>query len=199
MIETALQVMERLGYLLTLDESVQEPRLAQLIEPLYRDTERLVQDYTLLYMDLIAQLYTHDDVSAVIKWLEVQRMELIPLRVKVQTFMAKSRPGQCNGNSAIGKFQHGIMSLIQGCVSFVKEDCERFDAYRYNGPMVLDQLYAKSQDPLPLHRTLYVNTAKKQFQALERVWEDAVEGYAAIKFHCHQHKGVQEAPLSSQS
>ncbi len=183
MIDAALHIIKRYRQLLTLSHETCEHRFTELIDPMYRDAQSVFQDYTALHLDLIVQLFTQQDVCEVITWIETRRLDFLPLCTQMRALTLACDMGAPNGNDALGKFHHGMISLIRGCAAFVDEQDVPREAYGYSGPTVLHQLYTTSQAPLPLHRGVYVDTAKKHFQALEHAWEDAVEGYAAIKYH----------------
>ena len=186
MIQKGLHVMERLHCLLALRERMQQPCFTHLIEPMYRDAEDVVRDYTLLHLDLIEQLYTHSETAAVITWLEAHRMEFLPLRMQVRAFHPAAQYEPRHNRSTIAALQNRMLGLMQGCLCLVEEDEARFEAYGHRGSTVLAQLYLKSQEPVPPHRPIYVEMAKQQFQAVQSIWEDVVECYAVIKLQCRQ-------------
>jgi hypothetical protein len=80
------------------------------------------------------------------------------------------------------KLKQGMLGLMQGSVNLVEEYVVPLGRYGYSGPTLLHQLYSQVRSPVPAERSAYVDIAKKQFQAIERAWEEAVEGYAALKF-----------------
>ncbi|MDH3604707.1 MAG: hypothetical protein OEU26_34310 [Candidatus Tectomicrobia bacterium] len=184
MIETTLHIMERFELLLTLCDRLGDPGFMQLIEAMYRDAESVFYDSTSLHLDLIVQLYRHHEADEMITWLEAQRTAFFPLLMKVRALAPGGGADQRHGSSALGTFQHGIVGLMCGCAALVDEQSVQLERYGYSGPTVLALLYAQSPTPLPYYRTLYVDSAKKHFQVLERAWEDVVEGYAGIKYQC---------------
>ena len=195
MIQKGLHVMERLHCLLALHERMQQPCFTHLIEPMYRDAEDVLRDYTSLHLDLIEQLYTHSETAAVITWLEAHRLEFLPLRMQVRAFDPEVRLAPRDDSHTIGAFQNSMIGLIQGCLRLVEEDGVRFAAYGHQGSTVLTQLYLKSQEPLSPHRPFYVEIAKQQFQTVQSIWENIVECYAVIKLQ-ERHRRTASAVLA---
>jgi len=184
MIQAALQLADRLAILLPLQGEQDEIVFTGLIDPMFRDAESVVYGYTSLHLDLIMEIYSHAEVDDIIHWLEGHRIDFIPLCIKVRALAAHHAPGYHirHGNEAIVKIKQGILGLLQGSVSLVEADVVSLGRYGYSGPTLAHQLYSQLQSTLPANRNLYVEIAKKQLQAIERSWEDAVEGYAALKF-----------------
>ena len=184
MIHAAVQVADRLTTLLPLQGEQDETVFTGLIDPIFRDAESVVYGYTSFYLDLIMAIYSHAEEDGIIQWLEVHRNDFMPLRIKVRALSAHvaSDHHKRHGNDAIGKLKQGMLGLMQGSVSLVEEYVVPLARYGYSGPTLLHQLYNQLRSPFPTDRSVYVDIAKKQFQATERAWEEAVEGYAALKF-----------------
>jgi hypothetical protein len=184
MIQAALQVADRLATLLPLQGEQDEIVFTGLIDPMFRNAESVVYDYTSLHLDLIVEIYSHAEIDDIIHWLEGHRIDFIPLCIKVRDLSSQHASGYSNrqGNEAIMKIKQGMLGLLQGSVSLVEAHVVPLGKYGYSGPTLVQQLYSQLQSTLPVDRSLYVAIAKKQFQAIERAWEDAVEGYAALKF-----------------
>ena len=180
MIQAALQVADRLATLLPWQGEQDEAVFTGVIDPMYRDAESVVYDYSSLHLDLIMQIHTHAEVDGIIHWLEGHRLDFMPLRMKVRSLGAYN--DHRHGRGALLKFKQGMLGLVQGSVSLVEAHDVPLGRYGYSGPTLLHQLYSHLQSSLPVNRSLYVDIAKQQFQAIERAWEDAVEGYAALKF-----------------
>jgi hypothetical protein len=184
MIDAALQVADRLAILLPLQDQQDETVFTGLIDPMFRDAESVVSDYTSLYLDLIMAIYTQAEEDGIIHWLEAHRIDFMPLRIKVRALAAynPSDDPRRHGNDAMVKLKQGMLGLMQGSVNLVEEYVVPLGRYGYSGPTLLHQLYSQVRSPVPAERSVYVDIAKKQFQAIERAWEEAVEGYAALKF-----------------
>jgi hypothetical protein len=184
MIQAALQVADRLSTLLHGQGEPNETVFTGVIDPMFRDAESVVYDYTSLHLDLIMELYTQTEAAGVIHWLEGQRLDFLPLCVKVRELAAQNASDRhhTHANAAMVKFRQGILGLMQGSVSLVEGDEVPLERFGYSGPTLLHQLYSQFHSPLSVNRSLCVEIAKKQFQAIERAWEHAVEGYAALKF-----------------
>ena len=184
MIQTALQVADRLAALIPRREEPDEKTLTEVIEPMFRDAESVVYDYASLHLDLIMQIYTHDERGIIINWLERYRFDLTPLGVQVRdlAIQSESHHHYDHQHKAITQFKEGMMGVIQGIVRLVDDPILNLKSYGYIGPTLLHQLYNERQSSLLDDRSPYVDIAKKQHQAIERAWEDAVEGYAALKF-----------------
>jgi hypothetical protein len=184
MIDAALQVADRLAILLPLQDQPDETVFTGLIDPMFRDAESVVSDYTSLYLDLIMAIYTQAEEDGIIHWLEAHRIDFMPLRIKVRALAAynPSDDPRRHGNDAMVKLKQGMLGLMQGSVNLVEEYVVPLGRYGYRGPTLLHQLYSQVGSPVPAERSAYVDIAKKQFQAIERAWEKAVEGYAALKF-----------------
>jgi hypothetical protein len=184
MIDAALQVADRLAILLPLQDQPDETVFTGLIDPMFRDAESVVSDYTSLYLDLIMAIYTQAEEDGIIHWLEAHRIDFMPLRIKVRALAAynPSDDPRRHGNDAMVKLKQGMLGLMQGSVNLVEEYVVPLGRHGYRGPTLLHQLYGQVGSPVPAERSVYVDIAKKQFQAIERAWEDAVEGYAALKF-----------------
>jgi hypothetical protein len=184
MIQAALQVADRLATLLPLQGEQDETVFTDLIDPMFRDAESVVYDYTSLYLDLIMAIYSQAEETGIIQWLEAHRIDFMPLRIKVRSLAAYGEADHhhLHSNEALVKLKQGILGLMQGSVSLFEEYIIPLGQYGYRGPTLLYQLYHQVKSPLTADRSLYIDIAKKQFQAIERAWEEAVEGYAALKF-----------------
>jgi hypothetical protein len=184
MIQAALQVADRLTALLPLRGEQDETVFTSVIDPMFRDAESVVYDYTSLYLDLIMAIYSQDEEVGIIQWLEAHRIDFMPLRIKVRSLAAYSQTNHhhLHSNEALMKLKQGMLGLMQGSVSLVEDYVIPVGQYGYRGPTLLHQLYNQCKSPLTADRSLYIDIAKKQFQAIERAWEEAVEGYAALKF-----------------
>jgi len=184
MIQAALQVADRLAILISRREEPDEKTFTDVIEPMFRDAESVVYDYASLHLDLIMQIYTHDERDAIIHCLERYRLDFMPLGIQVKTLVAKAVIHHSYGhhNKSIMKFKQGILGIMQGIIRLVEEPTLPLKNYGYIGPTLIHQLYKEPQGSLLDDRSPYVDIAKKQHQAIERAWEDAVEGYAAMKF-----------------
>jgi hypothetical protein len=187
MIQVGLHVTDRLATLLSWQGEQDEKVFTGLIDPMYRDAESMVYDYTSLYLDLIMQIYCQDEVDGMIHWLERHRISFMPLRVKIRALEVPKTFGHDHGhtNKAMVKFKQGMLGLMQGSVSLVEDGDTPLGKYGYNGPTLLRQLYSHLHHSLSDHRRLYLDIAKKQFQAIERVREEVIESYAVLKF-AHQ-------------
>ena len=184
MIQAALQVADRLAILISRREEPDEKTLTDLIEPMFRNAESVVYDYTSLHLDLIMQIYTHDERDSIIHWLERHHLDFMSLCAKVRVLGVQNvnRHDGANRHQAIEKFKQGMLGIMQGIIRLFEEPILPLKTYNYSGPILLNQLYNQLQSPLLDDRSPYVDIAKKQLQAIERAWEDVVEGYAALKF-----------------
>jgi len=186
MLDTALNLTARLKQPLAPFETPLAPWFEELIEPIYDHGERVVQDHTSLYLELIAQLHIRSDVSPVIAWLEAQRAQQLSLRLAVRMLEMREDVTACPLGHAVAYFRLGMVGLLQGYIAFVENDSSRLHAYPYHGPTVLGQLYKTAQEPLDDHRNQYIETAKRQYNAFETRWEDVVEAFANIKIYCRE-------------
>jgi len=184
MIQAALQVADGLSTLLHWPGEPTEAMFTDLIDPMYRDAESVVYDYSSLHLDLIMEIYTNTEAAGILHWLEEQRIDFLPLCVKVRELTAQSTPDyrMSYESEAVDKFQQGVLGVLQGNVSLVEGQKVPLERYGYQGPTLLHELYSQLQSPSSVNRSLYVEIAKKQFQAIERAWEHAVEGYSALKY-----------------
>ncbi len=186
MLDTALNLTARLKQPLAPFETPLVPWFEELIEPIHDHGERVVEDHTSLYLELIVQLHSHTDASQVIEWLEAQRAQQLSLRLAVRMLEMREDVTPCQLGEAVAVFRRGMVGLMQGHIAFVENDCSRLRAYGYQGPTLLGQLYKTSQESLAANREQYIETAKKQFQAFEQTWEEAVEAFAMIKTYCRE-------------
>jgi hypothetical protein len=186
MLDTALNLTARLKQPLAPFETPLAPWFEELIEPIYDHGKRVVQDYTSLYLELMAQLHTHSDVSPVIAWLQAQRAQQLSLRLAVRMLETREDVTPCPLGQAVAHFRLGMVGLLQGYIAFVENDSSRLRAYPHHGPTVLGQLYKMAQEPLDDHRNQYIETAKQQFSAFETTWEDVVEAFANIQIYCRE-------------
>ncbi|ETW94890.1 MAG: hypothetical protein ETSY1_32930 [Candidatus Entotheonella factor] len=186
MLDTALNLTARLKQPLTPFETPLAPWFEELIEPIYDHGERVVQDHTSLYLELIVQLHSHSKVSQVIEWLEAQRAEQLSLRLAVRMLEAQEDVTPCQLGHAVAHFRMGMVGLMQGYIALVEHDCSRLQAYGHQGLTLLGQLYKTESESLADKRNQYIETAKQQYQAFEKTWEDAVEAFAKIKTYCRE-------------
>ena len=202
MIEPALDMISGLRGLANLSQGMTLSCLTATADRIYRNGECVVHAYTELHLDLITELYMQDRVCTLIKWIENQRVGLMPVRTQMQRLTSTDayRPRRTT-HSSIDQFRQGILGMLQGCLSLVEEDHYRLNPYGYRGPTLLDHLYRQAHQPVATHRALYVKTAKKQFLALHRAWEEAVEGYTATKYECRYDRfaALTTAPQAPQS
>ncbi len=132
------------------------------------------------------QLHTHSDVNQVIEWLETQRAEYLSLRLAVRMLEAQEDVTPCDLGQAVAQFRLGMVGLMQGYIALVKNDSSRLRAYPHQGPTLLGQLYKTVHESLADNRNQYIETAKQQFNAFEKTWEDTVEAFAKIKTYCRE-------------
>lgn len=186
MLDTALNLTARLKQPLAPFETPLMPWFEEMIEPIYDCGERVVEDHTWFYLDLIVQLHTQSDAGQVIEWLENQRAQQLSLRLAVRMLEAEEDVTACQLGEAVAVFRRGMVGLMQGYIAFVENDSSRLRAYRHQGPTLLGALYKTSQEALAVNREQHIETAKKQFQAFEQTWEETVEAYAQIKTYCRE-------------
>ena len=128
MLNNALNLTARLKQPLVPFETPLVPWFEELIEPIYDDGERVMQDYTSLYLELMMQLYTHSYVDQVIEWLEAQRAEQLSLRLAVRMLEMQEDVTPCQLGRAIAHFRLGMVSLMQGYIALVEHDSSRLRA-----------------------------------------------------------------------
>jgi hypothetical protein len=186
MLATALNLTARLKQPLAPFESPLAPWFEELIEPIYDDGERVVQDHTSRYLELIVQLHTHNDVAQVIAWLEAQRAQQLSLRLAVRMLETREDVGPCPLGQSVACFRKGMVGLMQSYIALVENDSSYLQAYPHRGPTLLRQLYKTANELLADNRDQYIATAKQQFNAFEQTWEDAVEAFAKIKTYCRE-------------
>lgn len=186
MLDTALNLAARLKQPLVPFETPLVPWFEECIEPIYDHGERVVQDYTSLYLELIVQLHTHSNVSQMIEWLETQRAQQLSLRLAVRMLEAQEDVTPCQLGHAIAHFRLGMVGLMQGYTALVEHDSSRLQAYPHQGPTLLGQLYKTANAALADNRHQYIETAKRHFNAFEKTWEDAVEAFANIRACCRE-------------
>ncbi|ETX04508.1 hypothetical protein [Candidatus Entotheonella palauensis] len=188
MLDTALNLTARLKQPLAPFETPLAPWFEELIEPIYGQGERVVQDHTSLYLELIVQLHSHSKVSQVIEWLEAQRAEQLSLRLAVRMLETQEDVTPCQLGHAVAHFRLGMVGLMQGYIALVENDCSRLQAYGHRGLTLLGQLYKTVGESLADNRHQYIETAKQQYQTFEQRWEDAVEAFSQIKTYCRETK-----------
>jgi hypothetical protein len=186
MLDTALNLTARLKQSLAPFETPLRPWFDELIEPVYDAGERVVQDHTSRYLELIAQLHTHHDVAQVIAWLEAQRAQQLSLRLAVRMLKTQEEVTPCPLGQAIAGFRRGMVGLMQSYIAMVEDDSAHLQAYPYCGLTLLRQLYKTENESLADNRDQYIETAKQQFKAFENTWEDAVEAFTKIKVYLEQ-------------
>ncbi len=184
MLDTALNLTARLKQPLAPFETPLAPWFEEWIEPIHDHGDRVVQDYKSLYLELIVQFHSHSNVGQVIEWLEAQRSQQLSLRLAVRMLETREDTTPCELGQAVAQFRLGMVGLLQGYMALVEHDSSRLNAYPHCGPTLLGQLYKTANESLADHRNLYIETAKQQFQAFEKTWEDAVEAFAKIKTYC---------------
>ncbi len=186
MLDTALNLTARLKQPLAPFETPLAPWFEELIEPIYDHGGRVVQDHTSQYLELIVQLHTHSDVNQVIEWLETHRAEQLSLRLAVRMLEMQEDVTPCQLGQAVDQFRMGMVGLLQGYIALVENDSSRLRAYPHCGPTLLGALYKTVNGSLADNRKQYIETAKQQFNAFEKTWEEAVEGFAKIKTYCRE-------------
>jgi len=186
MLDTALNLTARLKQSLAPFETPLVPWFDELIEPIYDAGERVVQDHTSRYLELIVQLHTHHDVAQVIAWLEAQRAQQLSLRLAVRMLETQEEVTPCPLSQAVAEFRRGMVGLMQSYIAMAEHDSAHLQAYPYLGPTLLRQLYKTENESLADHRGQYIEIAKQQFKAFEKTWEDTVEAFTKIKAYCRE-------------
>jgi tRNA isopentenyl-2-thiomethyl-A-37 hydroxylase MiaE len=186
MLDTALNLTARLKQSLAPFETPLVSWFDELIEPIYDAGERVVQDHTSRYLELIVQLHTHHDVAQVIAWLEAQRAQQLSLRLAVRMLETQEEVTPCPLGQAVAEFRRGMVGLMQSYIAMAEHDSAHLQAYPYLGPTLLRQLYKTENESLADHRGQYIEIAKQQFKAFEKTWEDTVEAFTKIKAYCRE-------------
>jgi hypothetical protein len=186
MLDTALNLTARLKQPLAPFETPLRPWFEEWIEPIYDYGTQVVQDHTDRYLELIVQLHTHRAVRQMIAWLEMQQAECLSLRLAVQMLEDQEDVTPCPLGRAVAHFRLGMVGMMQGYIALSEPASSRWQAYAHPGPTLLGQLYKTTNESLHDLRPQYIETAKQQFQAFEKTWEDAVEAFTNIKLHCRE-------------
>ncbi len=174
MLDTALNLTARLKQPLAPFETPLASWFEELIEPIYDHGERMVEDHTWLYLDLIVQLHSHSDASQVIEWLEAQRAQQLSLRLAVRMLETQEDVTPCQLGDAVAGFRRGMVGLMQGYIAFVENDCSRLRAYGHQGPTLLGQLYKTSQESFTVNR--------------ERIHRDGKETISSLRTDVGRHR-----------
>ena len=68
-------------------ERNREKYFQQFVEPLYKDAEAVVNDYVALFGELIELLKKADSTEDVVAWIELRRLKMLPLRIKIRALL----------------------------------------------------------------------------------------------------------------
>jgi len=180
MFDAAVKIADKLIQLLSLRERNREKYFENFVEPLFHDAEIVFKDYIALITELIRRLNEEDDVSAVITWLEERRLELLPVRIKLRSMVARGIGIRRDGIGHL--FEHGIVCLMRGGLSIVEEGYMPQDYSRLPVHTALDLLYGMSHQPLAAHRGMYIGQAEQQLEYLERAWRQVTDGYSELRY-----------------
>src|SRR5437660_2079694 len=182
MIEASITIVDRLIQLVTARERNKEKYFNNFVEPLYRDAEAIIKDYTSLFVELIAKLERSDEVPDVIKWIEERRMLYLPVRIKTRALLRELKFSGRKKES-ISRFEKGISGVMEGGLSLFDEGYIPTD-YHSGHTMnhtVLDLLYLLNIDSSGQNRERYLIAAKEQLACIHRAWQDVAAGYADMR------------------
>jgi hypothetical protein len=184
MLDTALNLTARLKQPLAPFETPLAPWFEELIEPIYDYGERVAQDHTSRYLELLVQLYSHDDAAQVIAWLEAQRAQQLSLRLAVRMLETREDVTPCPLGQAVACFRMGMVGLMQSYIAFSENDSFYLQDHSHREPTLLRQLFKMANESTIYKRDQCVETAKQQFKVFEKTWEDTVEAFTKIKDYC---------------
>jgi hypothetical protein len=173
----AISVLDHLRDFLKGGREDKERQFQNVIEPLYRDGEAIVRDYTGLFTELIAKLESDEDILSVRKWLDSRVYELRPLRDKVRALL----PTLNAEYDYMNQFQRGIWGILRGSVSLVETGHVQMRTYGCGSHTVLDVLQRWPKTGGIEARERVTRIAYRQRDALRAAWRDAVQGYAQLK------------------
>lgn len=182
MIDATVNIIDRLIQLINVGEANNEKYFLNFVEPTYNDAELIINDYINLFRELIVKLERNDNVLDVIKWLEMRRYELLPVRTKVRSFLGSMDSNRVTSvEKSMDKFQKGIWGVLKGGLSLVEEGKAPLSEYGWHDHTVLDLLYYWSQQPVSENRNRYIENAKAQLSCIELAWKDVTDGYKELK------------------
>ncbi|MGO9094077.1 MAG: hypothetical protein ACLQGV_02545 [Bryobacteraceae bacterium] len=182
MVDIGLSIVDRLIQLLTVRERNREKYFQEFIEPLYKDAEGIVNDYVVLFGELIELLKTADSTEEVVAWIEQRRLKMLPLRIKVRALLQNNTVDPDKVPEAYQLFVQGLWGVMKGGVSLVEDGHTPMREYGWGDHTVLDLLKIFSQmSPASRYRERYISNARRQLLAIETAWKDAANGYAVLK------------------
>jgi hypothetical protein len=183
MIDAGVRIVDRLIILLEKRNARREHYFTSFVDPVFRDAEVVARDYIALFGTLIAKLKRRDeDILSLIRWIEERRLDLLPIRIKLRALLTQAEFREWSqGDTSRDKFWRGVIGLMKGGLALTEQGHAHTREYGYGDHTVLDLLYIWSQEPLSSNRRRLLVSARAQLKALERAWQDAVEGYADLK------------------
>ena len=176
MINAALAILDRLIHLANIRKEDRSAYFDAVIDPLYRDVEVVVNDYVSLFRELIRRLETKEELSAIVKWLDMRRHDFLPLRAKVRENLARL-PEVRGGATEEDLLIKGIWGVLKGGLSLTEEGHARLREYGFSDHTVLDLLRRLSDDALASKRERCIEYARRQRTCVEAAWVDASKGY----------------------
>ncbi len=184
MIDAGIKIIDRLIQLATYRERKSKDYFNNYIDPLYKDSEIIVSDYLKLFQKLIHKIQDGEMEEELIRWLELHRIEHLPLRMKAKSMLRRGHYRHLMHKSEHGeadKFQEGIWRLMQGGLALVETGHVGDSA----GHTLLDMLYAfmdgHSNRNAETRRLRYLEIAQFQMEYIQKAWKDISDGYAVIK------------------
>jgi len=182
LIDTALKVIDRLVELGKLPERNRKKYLDETVQPLYDDAEVVVSDYIGLFRDLIRRLKEGQNIQEIIDWLELRRLEIMPVRIKLRSYLENMDDPKFHTNEPMDRFKAGIWRLMRGGISLVELGHIDFPEYGLSmRHTVLDLLHLYGNRDLPGGREFYIKAAQDQLSCIERAWAEVTTGYVQLR------------------
>jgi hypothetical protein len=188
-----------LDHLVRLSRSREESKrklFLEFIEPMYRDVEKIAQDYIELFNELINHLQEEENVTELIKWIEERRVKLHPLRIKTRSLLVefpelRHQSAERSKVPALLLFRRSIWGLMKGGLSLVEEGHADLHEYGWGNHTVLDFLYNLPRR-YPSPRVTYAQAftdskprlivlARGQLECVKQAWKDTTIAYARLK------------------
>lgn len=180
MVEVGIALVDNLYKIFSIKTKHDEKYFYSFIEPMFKDAEMVMNNYTSLLNELISKLEMDEEMISIIKWLRLKRIEFQPLRMKMRVLLEQ----KSYKIELAEEFQKGIWGLLKGGLQL--SSYGHYGMYGRIGVKdhtILDlvTIFSEYKGKNQEKRERYIRIAKDQLQNIENAWVDVVTGYVLLK------------------
>jgi dsDNA-specific endonuclease/ATPase MutS2 len=176
-IKIAVSIIDRISGFLKLSKEKKKTDFQNYIEPLFRDTEKVAENYVRIFTELEAFIKSAESTGLVKEWLLLRRGEFAILRDKLRAFL-----GQNEFNvKDLPKFENGIWGVLKGGVGISEEGHFQMREYGLRDHTLYDLVRKFNNQVISESREKFIETCIAQRDWVERSWLQVCDAYIEIK------------------